>query len=237
MPLHHSCSELLAKFLDYSVGTTPSSYLGVLFRALRSFHDEASKVYRGKIKYGRITKQQGQFWYPTISTKSFAYDPFHTSPELLNYYQNLPEVERVPKEDNDCKVCYIKATLETDLFSKLPPELLMMILIHLPVQSIRNLRHSSVAITRLRLPGSFWKEKLKRDMPWLWDFPYQEAEQTSRNLNWLKIFNDIYIGSQGNGRSPFLSLANRHRVWRICEQIAPRYADFQAEREMVEARG
>jgi hypothetical protein len=218
------------------VGFTPKNYLGVLFKTLRSFHDKTPKIYRGKINYGRISKQHGQFWYPTISTQLFVYDLFFTSQGLKQYYEHLPEIGKGGEERYDSPVCFMKATSETDPFGKLPAELLMMILMHLPVQSISNLRFAGVAAVQVQLPGSFWKQKLKRDMPWLWDFPYKEPEQSSKNPDWLQIYKDIYMGSKGNGKSPFFNLANRHRVWRISEQIAPRFAMFQEERGFAEAR-
>jgi hypothetical protein len=236
IPLHDACNKVLAKFLNYSVGTTPKDYLRVLFEALRSFHDTSSDFYAGKIKYGKISKQHGQFWYPTLTTKAFVYDPFFTSPVLKTYYDNLPEIGKDRDEREDSAVCYMKTTSKPDPFRKLPPELLMMILMHLPAQSIRQLKLASVAIVQLQLPGSFWKQKLKRDMPWLWDFPGQGTEQTQKDLDWLQIYKDIYIGSKGNGKSPFFNLANRNRIWRISEQIAPRFVKCQDEWKIAQER-
>lgn len=236
IPLHDACNKLLAKFLNYSVGTTPENYLRVLFETLRSFHDTSSDFYTGKIKYGKISKQHGQFWYPTLTTKAFVYDPFFTSPELKRYYDNLPEIEKDGEQKDDFAVCYMKPTSKPDPFRKLPAELLMMILMHLPAQSIRQLKLASTTIAKLRLPVSFWKQKLKRDMPWLWDFPGQGTEPTRKNLDWLQIYKDIYIGSKGNGKAPFFNLANRNRIWRISEQIAPRFMKCQEEWEISQER-
>jgi hypothetical protein len=236
IPLHDACNKVLAKFLNYSVGTMPENYLRVLFETLRSFHDTSSDFYTGRIKYGKISKQHGQFWYPTLTTKEFVYDPFFTSPVLKAYYDNLPETGKGGEQRDDSAVYYMKPTSKTDPFRKLPAELLMMILMHLPARSIFRLKLASVAIVQLQLPGSFWKQKLKRDMPWLWDFPGQDTEQTRKNLDWLQIYKDIYIGSKGNGRSPFFNLVNRNRIWRISEQIAPRFVKCQEEWEIAKAR-
>ena len=112
----------------------------------------------------------------------------------------------------------------------------MMILIHLPARSIACLSLSSVVIARAQLPGGFWKQKLNHDMPWLWDFPYHRNEQNSRSLDWLQIYKDIYVGCKSYDKSRFLNLANRQRVWRICEQIAPRFAEYQKSTDFTQER-
>lgn len=235
IPLHDACSKLLVKFLDYTaVDICRSTYLDILFETLRSFRYEPYKPYRGGIRFGQIAKQQGPFWYPTLDTKAFVYDPFFTNPALKNYYDTLPVVEADTTEMSKHWACYTNLLSSPDPFSKLPAELLMMILIHLPAKSIACLSLASVVIARAQLPGSFWRQKLQHDMPWLWDFPYHQNERSSRSLDWLQIYKDIYVGSKSYGKSRFLNLANRRRVWRICEQIAPRFAEYQKARDLKE---
>lgn len=219
------------------MGLTPKNYLEVLFKTLRSFHDRKSKTYRGSIKYGKISEQQNLFWYPTISTKYFVYDPFFPAAELEEYYDDLPEIRKGEGQRDSSTIYSMKATSETDPLCQLPPELLAMILMYLPIQSILHLRLASVTAVKVLLSGSFWRQKLKRDMSWLWDFPYKEAEQMRKNLDWLQIYKDIYIGSRGNGKSPFFNLANRRRVWRISQQLTTRFVMFQNEGDFIEDGG
>ncbi|KAJ5355231.1 uncharacterized protein N7496_012443 [Penicillium cataractarum] len=207
--------------------------LKVFQTTLRSYHDEKFRMYQGKIEYGQIASQHHQSWFLTVCTKAFAYNPLVASPELQQYYENLPEVKRNRDEREGCKARYLAAR---DPFGNLPAEILTMILVQLPLQSIGQLRLASAVIVDLQLSGSFWKKKLKFDMPWLWDFPYQTVERSSKRPDWLQIYNDIQSGSEGNGKRPFLSLANRRRIWRICEQIEPRLAQFQMERDMVDRK-
>lgn len=141
------------------MGITPSNYLGVIFRTLRSYHDEKFRMYQGKIDYGPIASQRHQYWSLTICTKAFAFDPFVASPELQQYYQNLPEVKLNRDETEGCKARYLTATSARDPFGNLPPEILTMILVQLPLQSIGQLRLASAVIVDLQLSGSFWKKK------------------------------------------------------------------------------
>lgn len=236
LPLHDACSKLLVKFLDYTVGVYRSIYLDVLFETLRSFQCEPYEAYSRGIKFGQIAKQRGQFWYPTLDTKAFVYDPFFITPALKNYYDTLPVVVADTDEMSEYGVYYTNPMSSPDPFSKLPAELLMMILIHLPAKSMACLSFASVVIARAQLPGGFWRQKLQHDMPWLWDFPYHRNERSSRSLDWLQIYKDMYVGSKSYGKSRFLNLANRRRVWRICEQIAPRFAEYQKSRDFSEER-
>ncbi|KAJ5157658.1 uncharacterized protein N7482_008758 [Penicillium canariense] len=233
IPIHHACNGVLARFLDHAVGTNPTIYLEVLFKTLKSFHNAASRTCLGKMKYGKIANQQGQFWYPTVRTKEYVVDPFFPSSELIAYYEDLPQLRRDHATSGESKVDYTEARSGRGPFANLAPELLMMILMHLTVKTIGRLRVASADIAQLQLPNSFWKQKLMLDMPWLWDFPCLSAGQTLEGLDWLQIYKDLYLGSKPSNSRPFLTLVNRRRIWSICEQVAPRFDQFQREMEMM----
>lgn len=115
-----------------------------------------------------------------------------------------------------------------DIFNRLPIELRQEVFKLLPASSILALKAASLAMHTTTLPSGFWKHRLRSEMPWLWEihdidvFQSQELEaKASRLLLGIQtksrytLKNEDYI----------LGLANRRRIWGVCEQIHERYLE------------
>ncbi|KAJ5520026.1 hypothetical protein N7463_000479 [Penicillium fimorum] len=131
-------------------------------------------------------------------------------------------------ESLDKKAPLDQAPRSEDIFNRLPAELRHCIFELLPAGSILALKAASLAMHATSLPGDFWKHRLKSEMPWLWEihdvdiFQSQELEGKASNLlvniqkkSQYTSENDDYI----------FGLANRRRIWRVCEQIRSRYLE------------
>lgn len=113
-----------------------------------------------------------------------------------------------------------------DVFNSLPPGLRLGILRLLPAGSILALKAASWAMHTTTLPREFWKHRLRSEMPWLWEihdidvFESQELEDKAS-----KLLLEIPVKSQYTSKNDdyILGLANRRRIWGVCEQIRRLY--------------
>ncbi|KZF19223.1 hypothetical protein L228DRAFT_251335 [Xylona heveae TC161] len=81
--------------------------------------------------------------------------------------------------------------LESDIFSKVPEEIICSIFDNLPTKDVRNLRSLSAAAARTRLPTRFWSTRLREDLPYVkllkgqsnlgYEAQYKLVKKTLRN--------------------------------------------------------
>ena len=113
-----------------------------------------------------------------------------------------------------------------DPFAALPTEILHNIFRFLSGDTLVALRKASWAAFCTTRDNSFWKWFLKHGMPWLTEMrllldktrPGPEPSYRALYL-WLDKVTIPRYGMEG----PFMGLANRRRIWSVCEQLAPRY--------------
>jgi hypothetical protein len=117
---------------------------------------------------------------------------------------------------------------DEDIFNKLSPELRHEVFKLLPAGSILALKAASLAMHTTTLSREFWKHRLRSEMPWLWEihdidvFQSQELEDKTS-----KLLLDIQKKSQYTSKNDdyIFGLANRRRIWGVCEQIQSRYLE------------
>lgn len=115
-----------------------------------------------------------------------------------------------------------------DIFNTLPFELRHEIFKLLPAGSILALKAASLAMHSTALPCDLWKRTLMSEIPWLWEvhdidaFQSQEVEDITSKL--LLDIQKKSLYTSGNDDYIF-GLANRRRIWGVCEQIRSRYLE------------
>jgi hypothetical protein len=115
-----------------------------------------------------------------------------------------------------------------DIFDKLPHELRHEIFKLLPAGSILALKAASWAMHITPLSLDSWKDRLRVEVPWLWEihdigvFHSQESEERASKLL-LNIQKKSTYTSEKDDY--ILGLANRRRIWGVCEQIRTRYLE------------
>ncbi|KAJ5284776.1 hypothetical protein N7524_000082 [Penicillium chrysogenum] len=115
-----------------------------------------------------------------------------------------------------------------DIFNILPIELRREVFKHLSVGSILAVKAASLAMHTTTLPRGLWNHRLRSEMPWLWEIhdidvlQSQESEYKASNLL-LDIQTKSQYTSDNDGY--ILGLANRRRIWGVCEQIRSRYME------------
>lgn len=115
-----------------------------------------------------------------------------------------------------------------DIFDKLPQELRYEVLQLLPIGSVLAVKAASLAMHMTALSRDLWRDRLRVEIPWLWEihdidlFHSQESEGRAS-----KLLLDIEKNSRYTAGNDdyILGLANRRRIWGVCEQIRTRYLD------------
>ncbi|CAI7671438.1 unnamed protein product [Penicillium pancosmium] len=115
-----------------------------------------------------------------------------------------------------------------DVFNRLPPDLRHEVFKLLPVGAILALKAASWVMHTAALPREFWKDRLRSEMPWLWeihDFDLFESQELEDKAS--KLLLNIPVKSQYASKNDdyILGLANRRRIWGVCEQIQSRYLE------------
>ncbi len=189
----------------------------ILYQTFKDFvsEDDDCAQCLTKIDYGIDTTEQ--YWEPRRGEEYTVMNPLNIH-DPQDYYADLPLLD---DEDMDTKThtAVSAAQLSNDPMARLPPELLFEILITLPMASVNCLRAASPAVARLELNNGFWKQKLRQDMPWLFDFPDNEDEE----LDWAKCYADLRVRSKNGNPAQIRALVNRRRIWGVWEQLAPSY--------------
>lgn len=100
----------------------------------------------------------------------------------------------------------------------------------LPSQSVVALCNASYPIhTSFRSSNrSFWRAAIHSCMPWFWEIHIlikhgtvdDETTDYKGLFLWLEKNTEPRLGMEG----PFLGVANRRRIWGVCEQYAPLYS-------------
>ncbi|SPO01668.1 uncharacterized protein DNG_04341 [Cephalotrichum gorgonifer] len=126
-----------------------------------------------------------------------------------------------------------------DPFAKLPMELLQAVSVYLPGKSVLALRQASFAVYSATQGSDFWKWYLPRDMPWFWELNkvMKEVQTSDVNYKSLYLWLNASTAPKFGTRSPFMGIANRRRIWSICETIMKRYLRFMSSGERAAKRG
>ncbi|KGO48580.1 hypothetical protein PEX1_060380 [Penicillium expansum] len=113
-----------------------------------------------------------------------------------------------------------------DIFSKLPVELRHEIFELLPAGSILALKAASSTMHTTTLRAEIWKQRLRREVPWLWEIHDVDVFQSQYfEGKTSKLLLDIDKKSKYTSENDdyIFGLANRRRIWGVCEQIRTQY--------------
>lgn len=79
--------------------------------------------------------------------------------------------------------------------------------------------------------GSFCRDRIRWEMPWLWDLPAISGDEVSE-IDWARVFRELWKASDQKYDGRILGLVNRRRIWTTCLEIAECYwADDEEELE------
>lgn len=115
-----------------------------------------------------------------------------------------------------------------DSFQKLPLELLLKTCNMLGPQSLYQLALASPTVDALLGDKPFWKQYLSIHMPWSYELLsiLDDESQTFQNADFKSLVG--WVDQESTPRlwlrGPFMSIANRRRIWHVCEQLKSVYS-------------
>ncbi|KAF2088931.1 hypothetical protein K490DRAFT_55555 [Saccharata proteae CBS 121410] len=222
-PFHWCCFELLLKSITGKMD--PSAVdRNALYNTMRDVAPE----YGGSLllDYGEPTLSHEQFWESMPGQEYLVVHPT-VIPNFGDIFRNLiinNDFKRVSAPDG---FDALAEKVRRDDFAKLPYDILYKLAKLLPTSSIFALANASWSVNAtLRQNEAFWKHLIRVRTPWffelndLLDDPAVMKGKDYRGLLlWLEKLTTPSLGMNG----PFMGIANRHRIWGVCEQIRDRY--------------
>ncbi|KAF9690589.1 hypothetical protein EKO04_011428 [Ascochyta lentis] len=215
-PFHEACYRVLARNLGYEDPKEIDK--DVLYGIMRQCSEEWGSVLN--LDYGGVEAEQ--FWSCQPGEEYTVCRP----DKDLNTSSILPSL--MP-----AKLLHTSTT--PDLFKKvqhdalnvLPFDILYTMFQHLKIQDILNLMQASWHVYSLTRDRSFWRQMIRSHLaPWFWELDRTAALfEAHPNLDykgmflWLNMATHPKCGMEG----PFMGIANRRRIWNVCEQLSPIY--------------
>lgn len=219
-PFHWCCYQLLSKTLT---GTTEVSRIDkdVLYSIMQEL--SAGGAPRLDLDYGDPGPPVEQFWDSNHGEELFLCHPMAES-ALINHLVTL-----IAAGDLNFSPANIDfgPRVEHDPFTKLPYDLLYKISCLLPVKDLLNLgKVSWPAQSAFQNNTSFWKERVMAVMPWFFELHELMSDaEAFKELDFKKLvtWTDKMTTPKRGMTGPALGIANRRRIWGVCEQIADKY--------------
>ena len=232
IPFHEPCYQLLKKVLiQWGLQNTAHDVdNGILYKTLMKFADEASdhRTSLSRMDYGENSGEFDSLLSSSVDSEHLVLNPMESSP-LVEYFKQPPllltrdQQNRYPTRNGseDFDGC-------NDPFVNLAPELLFLIMIRLPMVSLEAFRHASPAAARLDLDNGFWKQKVRHNMPWIFDLPEEANDRPGHKIDWVQVYTDLEMASEPDDDGGTLGvLKNRRRIWETCEDIAGAFKQLQ----------
>ncbi|KAF7588703.1 hypothetical protein BBP40_005303 [Aspergillus hancockii] len=201
----------------------------VLYALCEELVDDGFSTQALTLDYGDPTPLNEQYWICTRGQELLVTNPVKIT-QLARYLDELHDIA------NDEKDTPHTQTVQEgyDIFDTLPCELRHRIFDLLPLPSVLALKAASWSMHTTALPRGNWERRLETDFPWLWEIhnidPFKSQELEARLS---RIVAELEEKSKyGKERVDYiLGLANRRRIWNVCESIKSLYHDKLAERE------
>ncbi|KAJ5273432.1 hypothetical protein N7478_008557 [Penicillium angulare] len=193
------------------------------------------------VEYGEPEPPNEQFWEARPGEELFISNPTQDNGLAKGYIADAWHHAR----DHVPFHCQPRAYVETgapDPFTNLPFELVLKVVSNLDTPSLMSFTNASAHIYRaLDSDNSFWFHHMKNGMPWFFELQTfledlvlstrnsNNAVKSNSNESQEKSLRDLFIWANKIStprrgiRGPFMSIANRRRVWRVCKQLAGPY--------------
>lgn len=201
---------------------------------MRELAPEDCRVLEG-LEYGAAGFMQEQFW-ETLAGYEF----------LVSNPRDAPGVEELVLSmfgsrsfeplisNND-----IGERVRSDPFAKLPYDLVYRISTMLEDGDLFNVANASWPMhALLRGVGPFWRQRLKHTMPWFFELHgILERDQTLLHAHDPKR---VYLWAEKITRperwmsGPIMGVANRRRIWTVCEEIMEHRPRLEVEDPALE---
>lgn len=121
----------------------------------------------------------------------------------------------------------------TDPFQKLSNELIHHVAHYLQGKDVFQLRQVSMIVREATSGNSFWMPRVQEDLRFLW-VPHDlftKSAGGSLPIDWMKVYLlfDSATAQPWGMRGVYTALANRRRIWNVCERLKLLYMSHIAE--------
>ncbi|KAL1638910.1 hypothetical protein SLS58_008495 [Diplodia intermedia] len=248
-PIHEPCLKLLTRVLcgNDNIDNLDKDTL---------YHIISGLIGWGlpKLDYGEPSQEYEQCWWSkpgeeTTNAKMMVIYPL-SNPTFTTLLRNTVSTDDFapptpPGTAAPPTSASLSARVRRDPFARLPYDITHQILLLLPAEAVPRLATASHPVhaavrSSARNPG-FWRQALRRCMPWFWELHVLmrhgtvDPEETDFKglFLWLEACTRPRRGLEG----PFMGVANRRRVWGVCEQYGALYVPRVREKERERAVG
>lgn len=221
-PFHWCCYEILAKHLtgSFDVGKLDKD---LVYSIMRDLTVDYGKVLRDT-DYGDASWMHEEYWRVSPGYEYLVSHPRDVpgAKETMLSLLGSSKFEKLSSEIDPGQ------RVRSDPFMKLPYDLICGVTSMLEDRDLLNLMSASWPVHGLlRNTRQFWQQRLKTSIPWFFELhELLEHDQTllqaidpKRILLWAERM----IRPKRWITGPFLGVANRRRIWYVCEQLGERY--------------
>ncbi|KAL7925725.1 hypothetical protein ACQKWADRAFT_282837 [Trichoderma austrokoningii] len=222
IPFHWPCFEILGTVLEGKAGIAGLDKLKVYNAMMRAHPMFSSRLDR--LDYGDPSPSNEQWWASEAGTEFIVVHPKGSLEETTALIQErwLKSTQVVSPSDRVRRA-------SADSLSRLPLELMLKICIKLNPQSLYHLALASPTVDALLGDKPFWKQYLSIHMPWSYELLSvldDKAPAFPQNADFKSLV--YWVDRESTPRrwirGPFMSVANRRRIWHVCEQLNTVYS-------------
>jgi hypothetical protein len=128
--------------------------------------------------------------------------------------------------------------VRNDPWAALPYDILHDIFDQLSTQDTTSLMIASWHVLTSTRNTEFWRHLLRRRiLPWFWELHSLVTNATlplTFNYKQLYLWLDRVTTPEISLKGPFMGIANRRRIWAVCEQLAPLYKERISPNKHIE---
>ncbi|KAH8812945.1 hypothetical protein F5884DRAFT_786754 [Xylogone sp. PMI_703] len=219
-PFHWPCYSLLARVLT---GAPETSQIDKdhLYNTLNELCEGSSSHLN--INYGDPEPPNGQFWECMEGQEFIVSSPEPTLNTANSTKATIASDDfKLPSLFHD-----VTTNVTSDPFGRLPYDVLYKICLLLPGRSILDFSLASKQVFLvLNSNAGFWRKCIKYHIPWFFELQdllddpeIMEGKDMMGLFRWALRETRPRMFMSG----PFMSIANRQRIWGVCEIIADKY--------------
>ncbi|KAJ6454585.1 hypothetical protein C8R45DRAFT_1222734 [Mycena sanguinolenta] len=219
-PIHAPCLRLLTKVLS---GTEASENIDkdIIYHTFANLEGH----YMLDLDYGKPDNEFDQYWAPNSGAEMLVVSPMPTSTftDFLRKTVSTADFTLSPPT-------VINSQIRNDPLAALPYDVAHAILLLLPGHTVLTLCTASYPLHAFFGPSnrSFWRVALCMCMPWFWELHELMRDDSlldpqTVDYKGLFLWADKETTPREGLRGPFMGIANRRRIWGVCDQIEADY--------------
>ncbi|KAF1944979.1 hypothetical protein EJ02DRAFT_420029 [Clathrospora elynae] len=218
-PFHEACFEVLAKTLGYTSGRMVDK--DVLYGVMATNMQDSDR--RLSLDYG-LVQDFREGWQCVPGEEYSLCDP---SPRP-GFDEELQGMLPAQLFGNPSEPIDLAHKVHSDPLSVLPYDSLLDVFDCLPTDDLKSLMKASYHVHTSTREPPFWKHMLRiRILPWFYELRTFANTAVPEGFDWKGLFLwlDALTAPEFGNQGPLMGLANRRRIWNVCQQLAPLYKE------------